>query len=67
MRIEEEHEIFTSSRDAGPRVGDVVELLFGYAPVAVNRSDAYHNVEDERAVDIWPVIPTSPGQGGMLA
>ena len=49
------------------RVGDVVELVPGYAPATVNWYDAYHVVEDDRVVDIWPVVPRGPGHGALLA
>ena len=60
----------TASSPPTPRtrcpVGDVVELMPGYAPATVNWYDAYHVVEDDRVVDIWPVIPRGPGHGGLL-
>jgi D-serine deaminase-like pyridoxal phosphate-dependent protein len=67
MRFAEEHGIFIAPPDAGLRVGEVVELLLGYAPGTVNWYDAYHIAEDERAVEIRPVIPRAPGHGGLLA
>jgi D-serine deaminase-like pyridoxal phosphate-dependent protein len=66
FRFDEEHGIFEATPDAGLRVGDVVELLPGYAPGTVNWYDAYHVVEDDRVVDVWPVIPRGPGHGGLL-
>lgn len=66
LRFDEEHGIFVSTPDRGLQVGDVVELLTGYAPATVNWYDAYHVVEGERVVDIWPVIPRGPGHGGLL-
>lgn len=66
FRFDEEHGIFatTSTTDIG--VGDVVELIPGYAPGTVNWYDAYHVVEDDHVVDIWPVIPRGPGHGGLV-
>jgi len=66
FRFDEEHGIFSAAPEAGLRVGDVVELVPGYAPGTVNWYDAYHVVEDERVVDVWPVIPRGPGHGGLL-
>jgi D-serine deaminase-like pyridoxal phosphate-dependent protein len=66
MRFDEEHGIFVATPGSGLQVGDVVELVPGYAPATVNWYDAYHVVEDERVVDIWPVIPRGPGHGGLL-
>jgi D-serine deaminase-like pyridoxal phosphate-dependent protein len=66
FRFDEEHGIFAASPADGLAVGDVVELIPGYAPSTVNWYDAYHVVEDDRVVDIWPVIPRGPGHGGLL-
>ncbi len=66
-RFDEEHGVFVAT-DASPlRVGDVVELIPGYAPGTVNLYDVYHVLEDDRVVDIWPVIPRGPGYGGVIA
>ncbi len=67
MRFDEEHGIFVARPDEPLRVGDVVELLPGYAPGTVNWYDAFHVVDDDRVVDIWPVIPRGPGHGGLIA
>jgi D-serine deaminase-like pyridoxal phosphate-dependent protein len=66
FRSDEEHGIFVASPDTALRVGAVVELVPGYAPATVNWYDAYHVVEDEQVVDIWPVLPRGPGHGGLL-
>jgi D-serine deaminase-like pyridoxal phosphate-dependent protein len=66
FRFDEEHGIFAASPEAGLRVGDVVELIPGYAPGTVNWYDAYHVLEEDRVVDLWPVIPRGPGHGGVL-
>lgn len=66
LRFDEEHGLFIGIPGVGLQVGDVVELVPGYAPSTVNLYDAYHVVEDERVVDIWPVIPRGPGHGGLL-
>ena len=65
-RFDEEHGIFVA--DAGTRlaVGDVVELVPGYAPATVNWYDAFHVVEDDVVIDIWPVIPRGPGHHGLV-
>ena len=67
LRMDEEHGVFVARPSEVLRVGDVVELLPGYAPGTVNWYDAYHVVEDDRVVDIWPVIPRGPGHGGLIA
>jgi len=66
FRFDEEHGIFDATGGTELRVGDVVELVPGYAPATVNWYDAYHVVEDDRVVDVWPVIPRGPGHGGLL-
>jgi D-serine deaminase-like pyridoxal phosphate-dependent protein len=66
LRFDEEHGIFVATPASGFRVGDVVELAPGYIAGTVNWYDAYHVVEDDRVVDIWPVVPRGPGHGGFL-
>jgi D-serine deaminase-like pyridoxal phosphate-dependent protein len=66
FRFDEEHGIYESSPETPLRVGEVVELVPGYAPGTVNWYDAYHVVDDERVLDIWPVIPRGPGHGGLV-
>jgi D-serine deaminase-like pyridoxal phosphate-dependent protein len=66
FRFDEEHGIFDATNGTELRVGDVVELVPGYAPATVNWYDAYHVLEDDHVVDIWPVIPRGPGHGGLL-
>lgn len=60
FRIDEEHGIFDAEPGYPIRVGDRVELLCEYTPFAVGYFDAYHVVEGDRVVDIWPVIPRGP-------
>jgi D-serine deaminase-like pyridoxal phosphate-dependent protein len=67
MRVDEEHGIFIATADHPLRIGDVVELVPGYSPATVNWYDAYHVVDGDRVVDIWPVIPRGPGHGGLIA
>ena len=67
FRFDEEHGVFVALPDEKLRVGDVVELVPGYAPGTVNWYDAYHVVEGDRVVDIWPVIPRGPGHGGLIS
>jgi D-serine deaminase-like pyridoxal phosphate-dependent protein len=66
FRFDEEHGIFEAAPEVGLRVGDVVELVPGYAPATVNWYDAYHVVDDDEVVDIWPVVPRGPGHGGLI-
>jgi len=66
FRFDEEHGVFEATPEDSLRVGDVRELVPGYAPSTVNWYDCYHVVEDDRVVDIWPVIPRGPGHGGLI-
>jgi D-serine deaminase-like pyridoxal phosphate-dependent protein len=66
MRFDEEHGIFVADAGHPLHVGDVVELVPGYAPGTVNWYDAYHVVDGDRVIDIWPVIPRGPGHGGLI-
>jgi D-serine deaminase-like pyridoxal phosphate-dependent protein len=66
FRFDEEHGIFAAGADLELVVGDVVELVPGYAPGTVNWYDAYHVIESRQVVDIWPVVPRGPGHGGLL-
>jgi D-serine deaminase-like pyridoxal phosphate-dependent protein len=66
FRFDEEHGMFVASPADPLAVGDVVELVPGYSSATVNWYDAYHVVEDDRVVDIWPVIPRGPGHGGLV-
>jgi len=66
FRFDEEHGVFVALPDEMLRVGDVVELIPGYAPGTVNWYDAFHVVEGDRVVDIWAVIPRGPGHGGLI-
>jgi D-serine deaminase-like pyridoxal phosphate-dependent protein len=67
MRFDEEHGIFVADARYPLHVGDVVELVPGYAPGTVNWYDAYYVVEGDRVVDVWPVIPRGPGHGGLIS
>ena len=64
VRFDEEHGIFASS-DLEPRVGTFLRLVPGYGPSTVASFDVFHVVEDDRVVDIWPVIPRGPGHIGL--
>jgi D-serine deaminase-like pyridoxal phosphate-dependent protein len=66
VRFDEEHGIFDASGGSGLKVGDVVGLVPGYSPSTVNWYDAFHVVEDDIVIDIWPVIPRGPGHNGLV-
>ena len=63
----EEHALFDVDERCRLKLGDTVELVPGYAPTTVNLYDAYHIVENNVVVDIWPIVPRGAGHGGLLA
>ena len=65
FRFDEEHGIFDAAGRSPLRVGDPVALVPGYSPSTVNWYDAYHVVQDDIVVDIWPIIPRGPGHHGI--
>jgi D-serine deaminase-like pyridoxal phosphate-dependent protein len=62
LGFDEEH-----GRFAAPdlSLGEVVQLFPGYAPSTVNMYDAYHVIENDTVVDIWPIVPRGPGHHGL--
>ena len=64
-RFDEEHGIFAAPEGSPLRVGDSVALVPGYSPSTVNWYDAYHVVQQEVVVDIWPIVPRGPGHHGL--
>jgi D-serine deaminase-like pyridoxal phosphate-dependent protein len=65
LGFDEEHGRFAVVGKSDLALGEVVQLLPGYAPSTVNMYDAYHVVEDDVVVDIWPVVPRGPGHHGL--
>jgi D-serine deaminase-like pyridoxal phosphate-dependent protein len=65
FRFDEEHGIFSAPSGSPLQVGDRVTLVPGYSPSTVNWYDAYHVVQDDVVVDIWPIIPRGPGHHGL--
>jgi D-serine deaminase-like pyridoxal phosphate-dependent protein len=63
----EEHALFDVDERCKLKLGDSVELIPGYAPTTVNLYDAYHVVEKDVVVDIWPIVPRGAGHGGLIA
>jgi len=62
----EEHALFDVDERCGLKRGDTVEFIPGYAPTTVNLYDAFHVVENDIVVDIWPIIPRGPGHAGII-
>jgi D-serine deaminase-like pyridoxal phosphate-dependent protein len=65
-RFDEEHATYEADATCPLKVGDVVGFHLGYTPFAVNYFDAYHVVEGDTVVDIWPILPRGPLHGGLL-
>jgi D-serine deaminase-like pyridoxal phosphate-dependent protein len=65
-RFDEEHATYDADASCKLKVGDVVGFHLGYTPFAVNYFDAYHVVENDKVVDIWPILPRGPLHGGLL-
>ena len=65
-RFDEEHSIFLADDSSGLGVGDRVEILCNYTPFAISYFEAYHVVEDDRVIDIWPVLPRGPESRWLL-
>ncbi len=54
--IHEEHMVLDLPADSGVAVGDRIELSPGYAPTTVNHYDLYYVVDDDRVIDVWPIL-----------
>jgi D-serine deaminase-like pyridoxal phosphate-dependent protein len=65
LRFDEEHGIFEATSPEPP-VGTFLRLVPGYGPSTIASFDAFHVTEDDRVVDVWPVIPRGPGHAGLL-
>jgi D-serine deaminase-like pyridoxal phosphate-dependent protein len=66
FRFDEEHGIFSAADGSSLKVGDSVALVPGYSPSTVNCYDAFHVIQDDVVVDIWPIIPRGPGHHGLV-
>jgi D-serine deaminase-like pyridoxal phosphate-dependent protein len=66
-RFDEEHATYEVDDSCPLRVGDVVDFHLGYTPFAVNYFDAYHVVEGDIVIDVWPIMPRGPQDIGLLA
>jgi D-serine deaminase-like pyridoxal phosphate-dependent protein len=65
-RFDEEHATYDVDASCPLRVGDVVDFHLGYTPFAVNYFDAYHVLEGDTVIDVWPILPRGPQDGGLL-
>ncbi len=58
----EEHLLCDVTPACPLKVGDVVEVIPGYAPLTVNLHEVYHVVQNGVVVDIWPVLARGSGR-----
>ncbi len=58
----EEHLLCDVTPACPLKVGDVVEVIPGYAPLTVNLHEVYHVVQDGVVIDIWPVLARGSGR-----
>jgi D-serine deaminase-like pyridoxal phosphate-dependent protein len=65
FRFDEEHGIFDATAPE-PRVGSYLRLVPGYGPSTIASFDVFHVLEEDRVVDVWPVIPRGPGHVGLI-
>ena len=61
--VHEEHTLLDVAEDHPLRFGDRVELTVGYVGGTTNLHDVYHVVEEDRVVDIWPIMARGAGRG----
>jgi len=66
FRFDEEHAIFLADATCPLGIGDTVEINCNYTPFAVSYFEAYHVVEGDRVVDVWPVLPRGPESRWLL-
>jgi D-serine deaminase-like pyridoxal phosphate-dependent protein len=64
--IAEEHLLCDVTAVCPLTVGDVVEVIPGYAPLTVNLHEVYHVVQGGVVVDIWPILARGASRGGDL-
>lgn len=61
--VHEEHILLDVAADHPLHFGDRVELVVGYCGGTTNLHDVYHVVEQDRVVDIWPILSRGAGRG----
>jgi D-serine deaminase-like pyridoxal phosphate-dependent protein len=63
----EEHALFDTDPAFLGRPGNRKRLVWEYAPTAVNLHDVIFVVEDDQAVDVWPVFPRGHARTGFVS
>ena len=61
--VHEEHTLVDLAPDFSLRFGDPVELTVGYCGGTVNLHDTYYVAEQDRIVDVWPILAHGDGRG----
>ena len=59
--VAEEHTVLELGEVARLNVGDRVEVVPSYCPVAVNLHDVYFVVDEGIVVDVWPILARGAG------
>lgn len=54
--VHEEHTVIELAAGVDLPVGATVELMPGYAPTTVNLYDVLYVADDDRIVDVWPIL-----------
>lgn len=65
VEVHEEHSLVDFRGESLPSIGDHVELLVSYCSGTVTLNDAYHVVEHDQVVDIWPILGRGPVPGSL--
>lgn len=64
--VHEEHTLLDVEDDKCMGIGEPAELIVGYCGGTVNLNDVYHVVQDDRVVDVWPILARGPGRGAVV-
>jgi D-serine deaminase-like pyridoxal phosphate-dependent protein len=65
--VHEEHTLLDAGEGEPPAVGDVLELIVGYAGGTINLHDVYFVASGDQVVDIWQIRGRGPGWTSGLA
>lgn len=67
VRFDEEHALIDVDQACELTVGDNVQLIPGDGALTSCLWGAYHVVEGDQVVDVWPILPCGPGRTGFEA
>ena len=65
VEVHEEHALVDFEGNRMPSIGDHVELIVSYCSGTVALNEAYHVVEDDHVVDIWPIVGSGVASGSL--